>query len=319
MTYLDGDLTIVSPQLVHDMRRLWRIMTPRDRSVAGALPDSVSSRSERRRSARRVETPLAWGRSRMLRGILPRRQRDQDSRNKTELDLSIDPPPNLALGSRQHDHSSEAALPTYARIGVPEVWRFDAVERTLWFGRLVEDHYEELGRSINLPRLTPTLVIEAARRRGCKWLTTPTGSTGSNAGPGTSPRRIEADHVSHLARELPEVELGDPPVAKPARRGSLDDRPGHHLDLAIVMVVGATSALNTLLWPRRSRSPYSTSCGDTPENNVFTVGLVILGVQARPGYSSRALNDTCERWFGHLREFPDRSTETRTPGRLLTP
>jgi Uma2 family endonuclease len=61
--------------------------------------------------------------------------------------------------------SSEAALPTYARIGVPEVWRFDVTEGTLWVGRLIGDHYEEINRSLSLPRLTPTLVLEALETR----------------------------------------------------------------------------------------------------------------------------------------------------------
>ncbi len=85
-------------------------------------------------------------------------------RTKTVLDLSIDPPPNLAL-EVENTTSSEVSLPTYARIGVPEVWRFDAVDRTIWFGRLAGDHYEEVGRSINLPRLTPTLALEALEAR----------------------------------------------------------------------------------------------------------------------------------------------------------
>lgn len=61
--------------------------------------------------------------------------------------------------------NSEAALPTYARIGVPEIWRFDVDEQTLWFGRLDGDHYEAVGRSVSLPRLTPTLVLQALESR----------------------------------------------------------------------------------------------------------------------------------------------------------
>jgi Uma2 family endonuclease len=85
-------------------------------------------------------------------------------RGKIELDLSIDPPPNLAI-EIDNTVDSEAALTTYANIGVPEVWRFDVDDQTLWFGQLVGDHYESLPRSLNLPRLTPGLVVEALEAR----------------------------------------------------------------------------------------------------------------------------------------------------------
>ena len=79
---------------------------------------------------------------------------------KDDLDLAVDPPPDLAI-EVDNTVDSEVSLPTYARIGVPEVWIYKAREQTLRFGRLAGDHYNEIGRSLGLPRLTPALVLEA--------------------------------------------------------------------------------------------------------------------------------------------------------------
>jgi Uma2 family endonuclease len=162
MTYLDGNLTIMSPHLIHDyesrrilfivsaVARAWRIRS----MVVGTTTLRKEGRTELQGAGKEPDEGFYLG--------------DDVARirGKTMLDLSIDPPPNLAL-EVDNTVDSEPALPTYARIGVPEVWRFDAVDRTLWFGRLIGDHYEEVTRSVSLPRLTPPLVLEAldARRQ----------------------------------------------------------------------------------------------------------------------------------------------------------
>ena len=75
------------------------------------------------------------------------------------LDLAIDPPPDLAI-EVDNTRDSEAALPIYARLGVPEVWRYDVRKHVLWFGRLKKRTYVEVARSVALPRLTPALVLQ---------------------------------------------------------------------------------------------------------------------------------------------------------------
>jgi hypothetical protein len=113
--------------------------------------------------------------------------------------------------------------------------------------------------------------------------------------------------MSSPARELPEVELGDPPVAKPARRARWTI--GRVItDLAIVMVV-VPIALNTMA--PQVRSPYWTNCGDTPENNTLMIGLVILGVRGIWLLPKRA-NDAGERWLSRL-------TESRSRPKPYTP
>ena len=160
MTYLDGDLTIVSPHLAHDVDS-WGIMTVVTTVariylirflVVGTTTLSKEGRAPRQGGGKEPDAGFYLG------------DNVARIRGKKVLDLSIDPPPNLAL-EVDNSSNSEAALPTYARIGVPEVWRFDAVERTLWFGRLDGDHYEEASRSLGLPRLTPSLVLDALEAR----------------------------------------------------------------------------------------------------------------------------------------------------------
>lgn len=84
-----------------------------------------------------------------------------------DIDLTIHPPPGLVI---EVDNTGDAksALPTYARIGVPEVWIYKVREKSLWFGRLAGKAYEKIERSIHLPRLTPMLVLEALDARAGK-------------------------------------------------------------------------------------------------------------------------------------------------------
>ena len=69
-------------------------------------------------------------------------------RNKDDIDLTIDPPPELVV-EVDNTNDSARALKLYARLGVPEVWRYKARTKKVWFGRLVGDHYEaiEIGRA----------------------------------------------------------------------------------------------------------------------------------------------------------------------------
>jgi len=160
MTYLDGDLTIQHgrPVLRPDSHRImnmivavaraWRVRFHHSGNVTLFVGDGLETGTVGPHSFE----GMYFG------------ENIKRVRGKKVTDLAFDPPPDLAL-EIDNTTNSEAHLPTYARIGVPEVWRFDAVERTLWFGVLVGDHYEEAGRSLSLPRLTPSLVLEALAAR----------------------------------------------------------------------------------------------------------------------------------------------------------
>ena len=71
-----------------------------------------------------------------------------------------DPPPDLWV-EVDNRASSRAKLPTYARLGVPEVWQYRSPSRQLRFFRLIGQAYEPIDRSLALDVLTPGLVLEA--------------------------------------------------------------------------------------------------------------------------------------------------------------
>jgi Uma2 family endonuclease len=160
MMYLDGVLRLMSPHLAHDFnsRVFVFIVTTvarvcRIRSMAiGTTTLKKAARAPLLGSGKEPDEGFYLG------------ENVARMRGKKELDLTIDPPPDLAI-EIDNTANSETSLATYARIGVPEVWRFDVNERTLWFGRLDGDHYEEIARSLSLARLTPGLVLQALEAR----------------------------------------------------------------------------------------------------------------------------------------------------------
>jgi Uma2 family endonuclease len=82
-------------------------------------------------------------------------------RDKDEIDLAVDPPPDLAI-EVDNSNDSTGKLPIYGALRVSEVWRYHVRSGVLWFGRLQADGtYQSLERSGALPMLTPELVLEA--------------------------------------------------------------------------------------------------------------------------------------------------------------
>jgi Uma2 family endonuclease len=84
-------------------------------------------------------------------------------RGKDRLDLHVDPPPDLVIGI-DIAHPSLPKLPIYAKIGVPEVWRYvaGAMEILLLDGQ----HYNQASSSRALPIVTAqalTGLVRASR------------------------------------------------------------------------------------------------------------------------------------------------------------
>jgi Uma2 family endonuclease len=85
-------------------------------------------------------------------------------RSKMELDLAVDPPPDLAveidLGGGGMDK-----LKTYAAFGVPEVWRFDG--RALRVFVLGDDgQYQQRPSSLSFPKLPPVEIEKVLAKLG---------------------------------------------------------------------------------------------------------------------------------------------------------
>lgn len=90
---------------------------------------------------------------------------------KEEIDLLVDPPPDLVT---EVDITPPAldTLPLYAAVGVPEIWRYDGERVTIL--RLQEERYIPAVRSLALPPLNSEMVTqflhESRQMRSISWL-----------------------------------------------------------------------------------------------------------------------------------------------------
>ena len=161
MSYLDGTLILMSPQHLHDnnSRRLAMVVDMVTEALRipchGTATTTLRRKGERPRKGAGKEPDYGFY----------FRDKEPLIRNKEDLDLDVDPPPDLAIEIDNKADSSRA-LRLYARLGVPEVWRYKPRTKSLWFGRLAGDRYEPIERSPNLPRLTPALVLQALDEAG---------------------------------------------------------------------------------------------------------------------------------------------------------
>jgi Uma2 family endonuclease len=94
----------------------------------------------------------------MFKGIEPDScfyiQNEAGIRGKNRLDLTIDPPPDLAL---EIDITNRSHPETYQSLGVPELWRYE--KNKLQILLLIEGKYVESLTSRNFPNLPLTEVI----------------------------------------------------------------------------------------------------------------------------------------------------------------
>ena len=85
-------------------------------------------------------------------------------RGVREVDLESQPPPNLAI-EVEVTHPADEVMAIYGRLGVPEVWRFDARAGPLHFwARLDDGTYAEVMRSVSLPFVAPSDVLGQLRQ-----------------------------------------------------------------------------------------------------------------------------------------------------------
>lgn len=76
-------------------------------------------------------------------------------KGKEEIDLAVDPPPDLVI-EVDITHLSFDKLPIYAAVGVPEVWRYDSQQITIF--TLEDETYRPQAESTALPGL-PSSVL----------------------------------------------------------------------------------------------------------------------------------------------------------------
>jgi Uma2 family endonuclease len=164
MSYLDGTLILMSPEYLHD-RHGWKLaLVVSEVTEALRIPCQGTATT----TLRRPGPGPKKGTGKEPDYGFYFRENDLRMRNKDEINLDVDPPPDLAI-EIDHKADSTKALKLHARLGIPEVWRYKTKKKTLWFGRLAGETYETIERSLNLPKLTPTLVLRAldeAKRLG---------------------------------------------------------------------------------------------------------------------------------------------------------
>jgi Uma2 family endonuclease len=80
---------------------------------------------------------------------------------KRTLDLSADPPPDLAI-EVDITSGSISKFPIYEAIGIPELWRHDG--KTVQFYALIQKRYSVIAHSTLFPFLAPDVVLRFLRR-----------------------------------------------------------------------------------------------------------------------------------------------------------
>jgi Uma2 family endonuclease len=155
MTYHNGTLEIMSPQYRHEKSFRWiGLVSLAVTAVLGISCQGAGSTTFSRRGRRFRE---GWGKEPDQSFYLAS---EAAIRGQEEIDLEVDPPPDLWI-EVDNRGSSRGRMPLYAALRVPEIWRFRTRGPRLWFGQLDGDHYREIERSLALPMLTPQAALEA--------------------------------------------------------------------------------------------------------------------------------------------------------------
>jgi len=81
--------------------------------------------------------------------------------NRIHRDLAVDPPPDVVVEVDIH-HDSRDNYPVYAALGVPEIWRYDGQEMTIY--HLQEADYVSAETSRALPMLGSRVLTEYLKR-----------------------------------------------------------------------------------------------------------------------------------------------------------
>ena len=147
LTYDQGNLEIMVPLPPHEdyKKRIGRLVETTTEELAIEIRSLGST---------------TWNRRDLQQGLEPDQcyyiQNEGRVRGKDDLDLTVDPPPDLAI-EVDNTYSSLNRLAIYAALGVPEVWRFDGETLTLY--RLEEGRYEIQETSTALPLLSQADIL----------------------------------------------------------------------------------------------------------------------------------------------------------------
>ena len=147
LTYDRGYLEITTPLVPHE----------RTKKLTGRMVEPLTEESN-------IEIcslgSLTCKRRDLERGLEPDQcyyiQNEPAVRGKTEIDFDRDRPPDLAI---EIDISSSSLdrMAIYADLGVPELWRYDGSDVTIYC--LENKVYRTCDRSPTFPRMTPDAIV----------------------------------------------------------------------------------------------------------------------------------------------------------------
>jgi len=153
MTYDEGVLELMSPRRQHEnIGRLIGRMVETYTEILNVEIQSVASTTFKRKD---LQKAFEADESYYI-------QHAEQIRVKEEVDLLIDPPPDLVI-EVEITSSAIAKLKLFAAMGVPEVWRHDGERLQMY--RLRNDEYSAIESSDVLPNMTAKLVDSFLEKR----------------------------------------------------------------------------------------------------------------------------------------------------------
>jgi len=161
ITYDQGKVEIMSPLRKHEKCKdfvgdlIKALADELDRSIES----SGSTTWKRKNDAKGTEPDLCFHIANAERVI-----------GKHELDLTVDPPPDLAV-EIDVTNESFSKFPIYATFGVPEIWRYIDKRKSVVMYELRDNAYMEIQASRSFPVVTPEALarfIEQGHAEGRK-------------------------------------------------------------------------------------------------------------------------------------------------------
>jgi Uma2 family endonuclease len=144
----------------HGLLEIWMLLPPHE-SFKRWLGRIVETLTEEMGCEIRSLSSTTWRRKDLKKGVEADEcyyiQNEAVIPGRMDLDLTIDPPPDLAI-EVDMTNLSLSRLPIYSALGVPEVWRFDGEKVQVL--KLQSGEYVEMERSIVLPLVTPEVLQE---------------------------------------------------------------------------------------------------------------------------------------------------------------
>jgi Uma2 family endonuclease len=148
LTYNQGTLELMSPSVEHEkLKKALATIADLVAEEKGIEFEDLGSTTFRRRDFEGGAEPDACLYVQNVERI----------RGKREIDLVVDPPPDLVI-EVEITSPAVSKLPIYARLGVPEIWLTDG--RSVRILRLADGEYRASERSEVLPFLTVSVLSE---------------------------------------------------------------------------------------------------------------------------------------------------------------